>query len=85
MEFLPAEWPAARDQAMKAKPPDPTNDISFEADEYGNRSTVLAFGPGAAAVTRDGPRSGCSSSVPRTSAAGRVAASSSSLLGTGTS
>ncbi len=43
MEFLPAERPAARDQAMKAKPPDPTNDISFEADEYGNRSTVLAF------------------------------------------
>lgn len=43
MEFLPAERPAARGQAMKAKPPDPTNDISFEADEYGNRSTVLAF------------------------------------------
>jgi DNA-binding IclR family transcriptional regulator len=28
---------------MKARPPDQTNDISFEADEYGNRSTVLAF------------------------------------------
>ncbi len=28
---------------MKAKPPDQTNDISFDADEYGNRSTVLAF------------------------------------------
>lgn len=43
MKFLPAERPAVRDRAMKAKPPDPTNDISFEADEYGNRSTVLAF------------------------------------------
>jgi DNA-binding IclR family transcriptional regulator len=28
---------------MKARPPDQTNDISFETDEYGNRSTVLAF------------------------------------------
>lgn len=28
---------------MTSKPPDHGNDLTFEADEYGNRSTVLAF------------------------------------------